>query len=206
MPAPEPLRFDMTLPNGQPLRWDMGPEYTWDGNVPASAYLTPPVNSMTTENRISAVLPAANLATILAHLQAARDLMPFLVNIAKADRNGIAKFGDKSQAFDDKIADYETQRPDLVPAFTDAAEANKDRALRVQMQSINGVLAQLSDDGFCTELALGGDIADHDQAVYSNIRFCSSNNVPGTQAIYDDLKQRYPSVTKKPAVAKPATP
>ena len=38
--APEPLRYDMILPNGQPLRWDMGPEYTWDGNVPASAYPT----------------------------------------------------------------------------------------------------------------------------------------------------------------------
>lgn len=36
----------MTLPNGQPLRWDMGPEYTWDGNVPESAY---PDTTMTTD-------------------------------------------------------------------------------------------------------------------------------------------------------------
>ncbi len=32
---PSPLRYDMTLPNGEPLRWDMGPEFTWDGDVPS---------------------------------------------------------------------------------------------------------------------------------------------------------------------------
>ena len=30
-----PLRYDMILPNGEPLRWDMGPEFVWDGDVPA---------------------------------------------------------------------------------------------------------------------------------------------------------------------------
>lgn len=30
----------MTLPNGEPLRWDMGPEFVWGGDVPASLYPT----------------------------------------------------------------------------------------------------------------------------------------------------------------------
>src|SRR5882672_4352972 len=30
---PEPLRWDMTLPNGEPLRWD-SPQFVWDGFVP----------------------------------------------------------------------------------------------------------------------------------------------------------------------------
>ena len=31
-----PLRYDMILPNGEPLRWDMGPQFVWNGDVPAN--------------------------------------------------------------------------------------------------------------------------------------------------------------------------
>ncbi len=195
----------MILPNGQPLRWDMGPEFTWDGNVPASAYPNPPT-LMTTENRISAALTDADLTAILGHLTAVRTLLPFLVNVPIAERNGIAKFGDKSQAFDEKCKDYEHQRPDLVPAFVSVPETDKDRALRDKMKTINGVLGQLADDGFCTELVLGGDLADSDKAFYAAVRLAAANGVPGAQAIYEDLKQRYPSVPRKPATPKPPTP
>ena len=205
VPAPEPLRFDMILPDGQPLRWDMGPEYVWDGNVPASAY-PPTPNPMTTENRISAELTDANLTAILGHLTAARALMPFLVSIPMDERNGIAKFGDKSQAFDEKIAQYESQRPDLVPGFTSVPEATKDRQLIAKMRALNAALSQLADDCQSTELVLGSDIADHDKAFYAAIRLAAQNGVAGAQAIYDDLKQRYPAVSKKPATPKPPTP
>lgn len=160
---------------------------------------------MTTENRISAELADTALTAILGHLAAVRELMPFLVNVPNDERNLIAKFGDKSQAFDNKCADYEKQRTDLVPSYVSVPETDKDRALRVKMKTINGVLGQLADDGFCTELVLGGDIADSDKALYGNIRLAAENSVPGAQAIYDDLKARYPSVTRKRANAKPAT-
>ncbi len=76
--------------------------------------------------------------------------------------------------------------------------------MRAKMQAINGALGQLSDDCVCTELVLGGDLADHDKSFYSSVRFAASNNVNGAQAIFDDLKQRYPSVPKKPVVPPPA--
>lgn len=183
----------------------MGPEFTWDGNVPASAFPNPPT-LMTTENRISTVLSDADLTAILGHLNAVRTLLPFLVNVPLNERNGIAKFGDKSQAFDSKCQDYEHQRADLVPAFVSVPEADKDRALRAKMKTINGVLGQLADDGFCTELVLGGDLADSDKAFYAAVRLAAANGVPGAQAIYEDLKQRYPSVPHKPATPKPPTP
>ena len=161
---------------------------------------------MTTDNRISATLSDADLTAILGHITAIGALLPFRVSIPNSERNQIAKFGDKSKAFDDKIAEYEVQRPDLIPAFTSAAEATKDRALRAKMQAINGALGQLADDCATTELVLGGDLADHDKALYANVRFSAANNVNGAQAIYDDLKQRYPTVPKKPVVPPPPAP
>jgi hypothetical protein len=196
MPAPEPLRWDMTLPNGQPLRWDMGPEFRWDGNVPASAY---PSTAMTTENRISATLADADLAAFIGHINSARALVPFLFSVPNDERNQLAKFGDKSQAFDDKIASYEQQRPDFVPSFCSVTEANMDRKLRSQCAQAEAAVAQLHDDLISTGLVLGGDIADHDKAMYANIRLLAQSGVNGAQAAYDDLKQRYPAPARKPA-------
>src|SRR6185436_2303266 len=100
----------------------------------------------------------------------------------------LAKFGDKSQAFDVKCADCEQQRPDLVPDYVSVPETTKDRALIAQVRTGGAAVAQLADDLFCTELVLGGDIADSDKALYGAIRLAAESGVPGAQAIYEDLK------------------
>ena len=61
MPEPEPeLEFDMILPDGTPLCFDMGPEFTWDGLVPAG--LTPQNNSM--QNIVTGAFTAAQRTAI----------------------------------------------------------------------------------------------------------------------------------------------
>lgn len=198
--AKVPITWDGTNPlTGQPFRWDEG--LTWDGFIE-----TPDPPIMSTDNRISSTLSAADFTAILGHITAIQALLPFRLSIPNSERNQIAKFGDKSQAFDDKIASYEAQRPDLIPAFTSKPEADKDRVLIMQMKSINGALGQLADDCACTELILGGDLADHDKSFYSSVRFAAANNVNGAQAIFDDLKQRYPAPTKKPVTPTPPPP
>ncbi len=70
MPEPEPLRFDMTLPNGQPLRWDT-PGARWDGTVAeVMAAIEPPTTTTAMpQNLISATLeggcPGAQVATAM---------------------------------------------------------------------------------------------------------------------------------------------
>jgi hypothetical protein len=160
---------------------------------------------MTTENRISAELADTALTAFLGHIAAARALMPFLVNVPMDERNSIAKFGDKSQAFDVKCADYEGQRPDLVPTYVSVPETTKDRALIGQVRTGGAAVAQLADELFCTELVLGGDIADSDKALYAAIRLAAESGVPGAQAVYEDLKQRYPAATRRPATPTPQT-
>src|SRR4051812_39422666 len=68
---PEPLRWDMTLPNGQPLRYDMGPDFRWDGNVPE--YLYPPNPMNDPNNKVSIVISDADKTMLLGHLQAVID-------------------------------------------------------------------------------------------------------------------------------------
>ncbi|MEO6789275.1 MAG: hypothetical protein ABI318_24385, partial [Chthoniobacteraceae bacterium] len=92
---------------------------------------------MSTDNRISAVLSDADFTAVLGHITAIGVLLPFRVSIPNSERNQIAKFGDKSQAFDDKIASYEAQRPELVPSYTSVPETTKDRTLISQMRTIN---------------------------------------------------------------------
>ena len=64
----DPLRFDMILPDGQPLRWDMGPEYRWDGNVPENLQPKTPMQ----QNDISITVTAQAEADVLAKAEALR--------------------------------------------------------------------------------------------------------------------------------------
>lgn len=50
----EALRYDLILPGGQPLRWDMGPDFLCDGDVPANRNAAP--------RRRTVSLPARNHA------------------------------------------------------------------------------------------------------------------------------------------------
>jgi hypothetical protein len=100
----------MILPNGEPLRHDMGPEYTWDGFVPASAFPNPhPMQ----QNNISIVITPVQEAAIMAKADELRALLaPFLTD---EERSSLFKLGDARLAFDTKASDYTHSRPNLVP-------------------------------------------------------------------------------------------
>jgi hypothetical protein len=83
MPEPTPLRFDMVLPNGQPLRFDMGPKYRLDGMVPPSAY----PNTTRSLPNVAVPFPASKLKEILDGLNAVTDLFPVLEPVGPAERN-----------------------------------------------------------------------------------------------------------------------
>jgi hypothetical protein len=81
----EPLRWDMTLPNGEKLRWDMGPEYRWDGSVPNSAY---PPNTMSLPN-VAIAFPQTTRDDIKAAINSLKALFPVLAPVSPDDLSSL---------------------------------------------------------------------------------------------------------------------
>lgn len=199
---PEPLRYDMTLPNGDPLRYDMGPEYVWGGNVPAHLYPQPP---MPNDNRISATLTQADKDAIIAAVQTIRSKLPFLISLTQEERQELFKLGDKSAAFDQKCADYMASHPQFAPTYAiNLTEVGKDRSLRTDVLDIWAHLGPLADDAQSTLMLIGHELMIANNIYYRTVREASKTGVPGAQAIYQELRERYPNnPTTPPAPPNP---
>jgi len=184
-----PLPWDAEH-NGAPLTWDSA-ALTWDGELPATTNTHP---SMPNDNRISAVLAAADKASILTKIGEIRALLPFVLNLTKAERIALPKLGPASLAFDEHCQAYMGSNPNLVPPFVDPGEVNKDRALRTDLADLLREARQLCEEISDTQMVVGSEIWLADLSFYQTVRQAARRDVPGSDAVYDDLKARFPGV------------
>jgi len=188
-----PLTWD---PSDDSLTWD-DEELAWDGDVPNTNNPTPHP-TMPDDNRISAEVTAANVTAIVTKLTEIKALLPFLLNLTKDERIRLPKLGSNSLAFDEQCKTYMASAPNLVPPFVDPAEVNKDRALRLVLADILrevNKLAEALDDSL---LLVGSEIWLADLTFYQTVRQAARRNVLGADAIYDELKERFPGVSGDP--------
>ena len=153
---PEPLRWDMTLPNGEPLRWD-DPAFTWDGFVPET---NTPQNIMS-QNLITLNIPDADWTDIDAALLVLETkLAPKLIDLTIEQRSELTKMGDKSEAFCRQSLINGRQNVASLPAqtVTDLTAEEGDLAGVDKLRPRLARLTALKEKAADTEMALGSDI------------------------------------------------
>ncbi len=105
--------------------------------------------------------------------------------------------GAKTLAFVSKTLAYASQNPSLVPNYIDLEEAKKDNKLAsdiyVIFQQLSTLLRAIEDTG----MIAGSEAYEAALVIYHSIKGASRSNVPGTQAMHDDLKQRFPGRGKQ---------
>jgi hypothetical protein len=188
---PEPLRWDMILPTGQPLRWGTRGA-TWDGTVEAvmaAQNQTPP---MTNDNRISATLSAQDLTDITTAVGLIRAKLPFGVSLTKDERVRMDKAHEKDADFDAKCTAYMATNPEFLPAYLTLAEIVKDRALVPVLLQVLALLQSLVDLVADTLRTVKSEIKRANYAYYHSVEDAAKRGHPGAKPIYDDLKQRFP--------------
>jgi hypothetical protein len=161
---------------------------------------------MPNDNRISAEVTPANKTAILTKITEIKALLPFLVNLTKDERVATPKLGTASLGFDEQCASYMASAPNLIPPFVDVAEVNKDRALRVTLADILREVKKLCEAVDDTHLLVGSEIWLADLSFYQTVRQAARRDVVGADAIYDDLKARFPGVAGDPEEEEPTPP
>jgi hypothetical protein len=160
---------------------------------------------MTDDNRLSASLAAEDITAILAAITTLNNKLPFLLSLTAQQRRDMPKMSDKSAAFDDKCSTYMTSNPELLPGFVSAAEVGKDRDLRNQIMQFFPQLSALHEAVDDTLMVVNSEIWMADLAYYQSAREAAHRNRPGAEAIYTDLRQRFPGIGRRPASAASAT-
>ena len=163
-----PLRFDMTLPNGEPLRWDT-PGARWGGTVEeVMAAITPPNQKpMSSQNLVSAQLAAQALTDIIAAVATIRTNLPFLLNLNEAQRKQLQNVTEASQGIVEATINFVIQHPEALTGNFNTAEFNKDAALLAPLQQVASLIAALNTDVDDTMRALHSDLYAETLDVYA---------------------------------------
>lgn len=171
------------MPN---LAWD-APNVFWDGAVPN------PPTPMSNDNRISTEITPQKKAAIVAAIQALKtELQGITINLNADERQSLPKIGDRTLAFDEKCKAYMAQRPELVPGFVNMTEMAKDRKLVADLLPCLQEIAPICEGLEDTISVAYTDIYTADLAFHASVKQAAKRGVPGTDTIYDDLKQHFP--------------
>lgn len=182
---PSPLTWD----NLDDLEWDRA-DLTWDGDGETS---NQPSHPMANDNRISTSITAEQKAAIEAAVAALVEAFDgILINLTLEERQSLPRISDKTLAFDQKCAEYMSQRADLIPSYLDMAEMAVDRKLIADLRPCLQQIAPLCEALDDTLMLANSDNYVGDLAFYQNVRQAARRGVPGTDTIYSDLKERFP--------------
>ena len=159
---------------------------------------------MALDNLISVEISLADKTEIFASLQdVATKLQGKMVNLTPLERKKYGKIGNETANWIQKVRDYMTQRPDLIPVWIDLTELDKDlKAHEDLIEIINRVLdllEQLED----TSKLISADVYHASLAFYNNVKEASRRKTTGTTTIYQDLQQQFPG---RPKSLNPPTP
>jgi hypothetical protein len=154
---PEPLRWDMILPGGEPLRWG-DPRFTWDGFLPEEQNN---ILKIMTQNLITLDVTDADWTDIDAALLVLETkLGAKLLDLTVEQRSDLNKMGDKSEAFCRQALINGRQNVASLPPQT-ASDLTAEEADLAALDKLRPRLARLTalkEKTADTEMALGSDI------------------------------------------------
>ena len=145
---------------------------------------------MALENLITVAFTEAELAQLDQAISSIETVLQGkTINLTPEQRQQYGSIAEQNKLFVNKAKGYIEQYPQFVPPFLDKAEYDRDYAARQQlesrMQRLSSVTEQLSD----TKILLDFDNYHNSITFYRNMKYLSGENVPGTNVIYDDMKQ-----------------
>ena len=129
--------------------------------------------------------------------EAAAILKPYTLSLTPDERKNILKMGDKSSAFVEKALEYTKTNPEFIPAFMTSADLEIDLADSKNLVGPVSLVTQLLYSLDDTMMVAGSESFYAGLYYYKGVQQAAAVNIPGAKAIYEELKKRFPSVTRK---------
>ncbi|PXW16537.1 hypothetical protein C8D70_10334 [Chryseobacterium sp. CBTAP 102] len=111
------------------------------------------------------------------------------INLTPEERQQYGSIAEQNKLFVNKAKIYMEQYPQYIPNFLDKAEFDKDYLGREQVEQRLQIMSSLTEQLSDTKVLLDHDNYHNAITFYRNMKFLSGENVPGTNVIYEDMKQ-----------------
>ena len=99
--------------------------------------------------------------------------------------------GDKTLAFVEKALEMASKNPGFNPPYMDVDELRKDLALAKKLKNFLNFLAPFTERVDDTYLAVGSEAYAAARVFYYSAKGAAKANVPGADAIVEELAKRY---------------
>lgn len=142
-------------------------------------------------NYISAEISSEKVSETLGLLTSVKNNMPFLIKLENVSKKGMVSLDDSRTPFVAKCLQYAQKEAKIVPPYVNLEELNKDLILFSNLQNLAREVNRLADMLNDTRIAAGTDAYVASLSIYNSAKQAAKMNVPGTQAIVDDLKKAF---------------
>lgn len=144
-----------------------------------------------TNNRVSASIDAATIKSIKEAIATINEKLPFLIGLKPEERQSIPKISEVNKVFTADAVVAIKNNGNLLPAYLSADEISKDYNLYEQLDELVQLSQQLTEKLSDTQMIVGSEAYVSALTAYRLFEAASNAGLPGTDTIYDQLKQRF---------------
>ncbi|MDR1336545.1 MAG: hypothetical protein LBK22_06925 [Tannerella sp.] len=127
------------------------------------------------------------------------EIFPYDPGLTPHDRMTIPRMGEKTLSFVEKAHEYAKANPALCPSFLDMDAFDIDYADARNLWNVRNKAKQLFDILNDIVALSGSEAYQASLLFYHAVKLAAEQGVPGAKAIYDELRKRFPHLTRKPA-------
>lgn len=141
---------------------------------------------------INIIFTPLQLTAISAALDALEANCPFRVNIPAAEKREENALDTRRYPYTQNVIEnYASANPTLQPPFVSLADAQRDFQLYDQFSPLLNRLASILEAYTDTQWLAGVEAYNYHREFFAIVERAKNNNVPGSDAIYNDLKRLY---------------
>ena len=144
---------------------------------------------------ISQEITQAQYDLFVTKLNELKALFPFFINLTEEERQSLPKMGNSKLPFVIKALNYAEANPTLAPGYVNVPEQRKDLQLNTRLLVMLQLVRPYVDSMDDTGLAVGSEAYVTSLAFYNSVGQAAKLNVPGSSAIYADLKTYFEQST-----------
>lgn len=158
---------------------------------------------------ISAVINAADKATIEANINGIKALLLFLANLTPQQRQKLRKKGTKRTGYVMDVFNAVITNPSAIPTSFDVAEYVKDKNLFDDLAYVKNLLLSLVEAIDDTQMLVGSELMKQSDTAYSHLKTEAKSNLALTstvEAIGQAFRRRARTTPATPTVPGGGTP
>lgn len=118
-------------------------------------------------------------------------------NLSAEDRQNFGSINEINKLFVNKSKTLMEQNPSMIPTFIDQGEFQRDLTAREEIEKLILKLDTIKRNLSDTKILLDNDNYHDALAFYRSVRYLANEHQSGAIAVYEELKQYFPSKKKE---------